>query len=97
MTKTPKHEDTNAGGAAPEQQAAQLNELTVMATTTMEHDHAGVMRQLADLKAENDDLKAERERQHNIVVDLHTHLTRMQAPTPTEKVITARNVRKYGE
>lgn len=52
---------------------------------------------VAALEAENASLKEERAQQHNIVMDLHAQLQAVRAPSPAEKVITARNVRKYGE
>ncbi len=108
MAKTPKHEDTDTGAA--EQNAPQSNELaTALAALERDHgalgaahaklqeDHAGVVRQLVELEAENASLKEERANQHATLLNMYAELKAMRAPPASEKVITARNVRNYGE
>lgn len=103
MAKAPMHEDTSTGAAAPEQQAPQSNELAVTLAAiereniSLADDNERLITLVATLEAENASLKEERAQQHNIVMDLHAQLRAMRAPSPAEKVITARNVRNYGE
>ena len=101
MAKTPKHEDTDTGAA--EQQAPQPNE-PAAAFASIERENASltdeieeVRARVAELEAENASLKEERANQHATILSMYAELKAMRAPPASEKVITARNVRNYGE
>lgn len=70
------------------QHDAEVSEFNVQ-IAALQKDYSGLVEQVIGLQDE-------RNQQHKIIVDLHERLTAAPVPPAGEKVIMARNARKYG-